>query len=125
MRALVVDDSRAMRSLISGFLRDFGFEVMEACNGQEALTRLQENGKADLVLVDWNMPQMNGYEFICAVRADATYENTILVMVTAETDLSHVTQALDAGVSEYIMKPFTLEGLQEKLALLGLNPIAG
>ena len=125
MRALVVDDSRAMRSVIGKLLRELGFEVMDASNGKEALVRLQENSKFDLALVDWNMPEMNGYEFICAVRADSSYEKTMLVMVTAETEMTRVTQALDAGVSEYIMKPFTKEGLQEKLALLGLTPITG
>ena len=122
MRALIVDDSRAMRSKIGGLLREIGFEVAEACDGADALNRIREGGEVDLALVDWNMPQMNGYEFICAMRADSSHEKTTLVMVTAETEMDRVTQALDAGASEYIMKPFTRESLQEKLVMLGLNP---
>lgn len=122
MRALVVDDSRAMRSLIGGLLREIGFEVAEACDGADALQRIREGGEVDLALVDWNMPQMNGYEFICAMRADSAHEKTTLVMVTAETEMERVNQALNAGASEYIMKPFTKESLREKLGILGLNP---
>jgi two-component system chemotaxis response regulator CheY len=122
MRALVVDDSRAMRSMIGGLLREIGFEVSEACDGADALKRIREGGEVDLALVDWNMPQMNGYEFICAMRSDSSHEGTTLVMVTAETEMDRVTQALNAGASEYIMKPFTRESLKEKLGMLGLNP---
>ncbi len=114
-----------MRSLIVTLLRGIGFDVLEACDGQEALTRLRQCGSTELALVDWNMPRMNGCEFIRAVRADHDFDRTQLVMVTAETDLLHVNEALRAGASEYIMKPFTKEGLQEKLALLGLNPAIG
>lgn len=122
MRALVVDDSRAMRSMIGGLLREIGFEVCEACDGADALKRIREEGEVDLALVDWNMPQMNGYEFICAMRADSSHEKTTLVMVTAETEMERVNQALTAGASEYIMKPFNRDTLKEKLGLLGLHP---
>ena len=125
MRALVVDDSRAMRSMIGGLLREIGFEVSEACDGADALKRIREDGEVDLALVDWNMPQMNGYEFICAMRSDTSHEGTALVMVTAETEMERVNQALTAGASEYIMKPFTRDSLKEKLEMLGLNPRQG
>ena len=122
MHVLVVDDSRAMRSILGSILRDAGFEVSEASDGGEALKSLQKNGKVPLILVDWNMAPLDGYEFIKAVRADHAYDETRLVMVTTETEIEQVTRALEAGANEYIMKPFTKETLLEKLALLGIVP---
>ena len=122
MHVLVVDDSRAMRSILGSLLKTAGFEVSEAGDGTEALERLKENGKFEVVLVDWNMPPLDGFEFIKAVRADHTYDDTRLVMVTTETEMEQVTRALEAGANEYIMKPFTKETLLEKLALLGIVP---
>ena len=122
MHVLVVDDSRAMRSILGSLLKTAGFEVSEAGDGTEALERLKENGKFEVVLVDWNMPPLDGFEFIKAVRADHTYDDTRLVMVTTETEMEQVTLALEAGANEYIMKPFTKETLLEKLALLGIAP---
>ena len=122
MHALIVDDSKAMRSVLRSILREMGFEVSEAGNGREALERLRENRKIDLALVDWNMPEMNGFEFVCAMRADSAYDRMCVLMVTTETDLGRITQALDAGANEYLMKPFTKESLQGKMALLGISP---
>ncbi|ATX82887.1 two-component system, chemotaxis family, response regulator CheY [Mariprofundus ferrinatatus] len=121
MRALIVDDSKAMRMIIGRTVKALGFEIIEACHGREALERLQDSGTFDVALVDWNMPEMNGYEFICAVRADAAYNDMKIVMVTTEAEMSQVIKALEAGANEYIMKPFTKEMIQEKLQLLGLN----
>lgn len=120
MRALVVDDSRAMRMLIAKTLKEIGFEVVEAAQGQEALASLSAGEEFDLLLVDWNMPIMNGYELICAVRANLLLSNVRVMMITSETSLSQVQQALDAGANEYLMKPFTKELLVEKLTLLGM-----
>ena len=120
MRALVVDDSRAMRLILRRMLREVGFEVFEASNGREALEVLQEIGKPDLILVDWNMPEMNGFEFICAVRANQSFDNILMMMVTTETEMTQVVKALDAGVNEYVMKPFTKEVILEKLDLMGI-----
>lgn len=120
MRALVIDDSRTMRLIIKKLLRDVGFQVAEAENGADALTALRAAPPPDLVLVDWNMPVMNGVEFIQAVRADPTYAQLPIVMVTTETELTQVEVALSAGASEYVMKPFTKEVIIEKLNLLGL-----
>ena len=122
MHVLVVDDSRAMRSILGSLLKTAGFEVSEAGDGTEAMERLKENGKFEVVLVDWNMPPLDGFEFIKAVRADHTYDDTRLVMVTTETEMEQVSRALEAGANEYIMKPFTKETLLEKLALLGIVP---
>lgn len=120
MRAMVVDDSRAMRHMLGKMLKALGFEVSEAGNGREGVERLRESGPLDLALVDWNMPEMNGYEFVCAVRADKAYEAMPLVMVTTETEMEQVAKALAAGANEYVMKPFTPAALTEKLALLGV-----
>ena len=122
MHVLVVDDSRAMRAILRSFLQEAGFEVSEACDGREALERLKENGKFQLILIDWNMPPLDGYELLQALRADHAHDNTHLVMVTTETEMEQVTRALEAGANEYIMKPFTKETLLEKLALLGIVP---
>jgi two-component system, chemotaxis family, chemotaxis protein CheY len=122
MRALIVDDSRAIRSIIKNILKELGFETLEAGHGREALDRLKQNGAVDLAMVDWNMPEMNGFEFVKAVRADASYQGTRLVMCTTETEIGLVVQALEAGANEYLMKPFNKEAVVEKLALLGFGP---
>ena len=121
MRALVVDDSRAIRKSLSRLLVQIGFDVVEAANGKEALERPKENGQTDVCLVDWNMPVMDSYEFICAVRADSAYADVRLMMVTTESELEQMVKALDAGADDYVMKPFTAEVIREKLNLLGIN----
>ena len=123
MRVLVVDDSRAARSLIGRMMRELGFDVVEAAQGREALDHLESNAPVDLALVDWNMPEMNGLEFVVAARADQRYQAMPIVMCTSETEVSQMTRALGAGASEYIMKPFTKEILRGKLDLLGM-PVA-
>jgi two-component system, chemotaxis family, chemotaxis protein CheY len=120
MHALVVDDSRAMRSILSHILRQLGFEVSEAANGRDALNQLGQFGRFDLALVDWNMPEMNGLEFVRQVRSDSRHNELRLMMVTTETEMSQVATALQQGANEYVMKPFTKEIIQDKLELLGL-----
>jgi len=120
VRALVIDDSKAMRSILGRMLRGLGFEVVEAGDGQDALEKLKVAGKVDLALVDWNMPEMNGVEFVQAVRAEHAYDGTLLMMVTTETEMGKVSKALEAGANEYVMKPFTQEVILEKLQILGL-----
>jgi two-component system, chemotaxis family, chemotaxis protein CheY len=122
MKALVIDDSRTMRTILARILKQLGFETAEAEHGRAGLARLREVGTVDLALVDWNMPEMNGYDFLQAVRADRAYDAMRVVMVTTEADLEHVQRALVAGANEYVMKPFTSEMLAEKLALLGIEP---
>ncbi len=121
MRALVIDDSRATRSIIREILKGFGFDVVEAANGREALDRLREVGRVDLALVDWNMPVMNGLEFVQAVRAESAYDAMPLMMVTTESDMTNMILALESGANEYVMKPFTRDVLREKIELLGIN----
>jgi two-component system chemotaxis response regulator CheY len=122
VKALIVDDSRAMRMMLKKVLLAHGFETLfEAGNGREGIERLEESGPVDLVLVDWNMPVMDGLEFVSEVRKNQGYKDTRLMMVTTESEVTQMSRALDAGANEYVMKPFTPEGLREKLSILGLG----
>lgn len=123
MRALVVDDSRAVRMMLKRMLAEAGFdELYEAGDGKEALERLDEIGATpDVILVDWNMPEMNGLDLVRAVRSDAERRDVPIVMVTTETEINQVVRALAAGANEYVMKPFTKEIISDKLDLLGIN----
>ena len=123
MRALVIDDSKAIRIILRRLLAELGFEVVEAADGRQALGRLAElEPRPDLVLVDWNMPEMNGLEFVREVRGSGGNDDVTMVMVTTETESSQVVRALAAGANEYVMKPFTRDVLVDKLSLLGLVP---
>jgi two-component system chemotaxis response regulator CheY len=119
MEALVIDDSRAVRLLVGNILREQGFDVLDAGHGQEGLERLRENPEIGLVLVDWNMPVMDGLEFIQAVRRERAWDGVRIVMVTTETESEQVQRAISAGANEYVMKPFTPDVLVAKLSLLG------
>ena len=121
MRVLIVDDSRAIRRIIGEIMKQLGFVVTEAGNGIEALQRLEELGAPDLVLVDWNMPEMNGLDFIKAVRANPAYSDLPLMMVTTETEMERMALAFMAGVNEYDMKPFDKATILDKLQLLGIG----
>ena len=120
MLALIVDDSRTMRLVLKKILNEVGFEVSEAEDGSEALIRLKELDRVDLMLVDWNMPVMDGLEFVRAVRQDNAYDEVPLMMVTTEDTMDRVVEALNAGANEYVMKPFTSESIIEKLEILDL-----
>ena len=124
MRAIVIDDSRAMRGILRRILTGMSFEVIEAKDGQEALSRLAETGRPDLAVVDWNMPNMNGFEFLKAIRADHSFDPMLVVMVTTEVEMLQVASALEAGANEYVMKPFTEDGMRDKLQLLGFGQAA-
>jgi two-component system chemotaxis response regulator CheY len=120
MQALVVDDSRAMRAILTRLLTGLGFDVAQAGDGQEALEVLAGGGLPDVILVDWNMPVMDGLTFIKQCRAHEAYRDIVLMMVTTESEQSNIVRALAAGAHEYVIKPFTEEVIQEKLQLLGL-----
>jgi two-component system chemotaxis response regulator CheY len=122
MKAMVVDDSRSMRAILSKQLRELGFEVREAAGGREALRLLSEGGAVDLVLLDWNMPEMDGAELLAILRSEPAYRAMRVMMVTTESEMSQVSVALEAGANEYLMKPFDRDSLVEKLVLLGLDP---
>ena len=121
-RALVVDDSRPIRRIQSGILQELGFETEVAVNGKEALELLQDRPNPDVVLVDWNMPEMDGLEFTKAVRRDAQLSELTLLMVTTETEMDQMLRALTAGVDEYLMKPFVKDDLVNKLRIVGVVP---
>lgn len=119
MRALIVDDSRAMRTILRKIVTECGYnEIDEAEHGTEALVMLRRSGPPDLMLVDWNMPSMTGIELVTRVRKDDTFSCSVIMMVTIETEMSNVSQALDAGADEYLMKPFTHETLRERIEML-------
>lgn len=120
MRALIVDDSRALRRILGDMLRHLGYDVTEAVNGRDALEHLDDGISPDVMLVDWNMPEMNGLEFIKRVRAQDRFAETPLMMVTTETEMEQMATALAAGANEYVMKPFGKEMIADKLQLLGL-----
>lgn len=122
-QALVVDDSRAVRMILSRTMKDLGYEVREAANGKEALALVEAAvGRISLVLADWNMPEMNGLELLKGLRRNPALSSLAVIMVTTETELDQMAAALEAGANEYVMKPFTREILLEKLQLLGIHP---
>jgi two-component system chemotaxis response regulator CheY len=122
-KALVVDDSRAVRMILSKTLKELGYEVREAANGREALEVMAaEQTKVSLVLADWNMPEMNGLDLLKALRRQPELASLVVVMVTTETELSQMMAALEAGANEYVMKPFTRDILVEKLQMAGVHP---
>ena len=115
------DDSRAMRMILSRKLQQFGYEVAQAANGKDALEQIQrERPDVSLFLVDWNMPEMNGLDFIKNLRAQPKFQTTPVMMVTTETEADQITAALEAGANEYVIKPFTEDVIEEKLRQLGL-----
>lgn len=120
MKALVVDDSRPIRRIESEILKELGFETSDACNGKEALDSLQSEPLPNVVLVDWNMPEMDGLEFLKTVRKDERYADLVVLMVTTETETDQMLRALTAGANEYLMKPFQKDGLVDKLRLVGV-----
>jgi len=107
--------------IIGRTLKSLGFEITEAGNGREGLDAIAAKGPFELALVDWNMPVMDGLEFVCNARTNPANQNMRIMMVTTETEQSQVTRALEAGASEYLMKPFPPEAIAEKLAILGLK----
>lgn len=123
MKALVIDDSRTMRRIVSSVLKDFGYEVVEAGDGQQALDALEAGEGFDLACIDWNMPVMDGLTFVTKVRENRAWRGITLMMVTTESEHGQIVRALAAGAHEYLIKPFTPDALRDKLELLGLLPI--
>lgn len=119
-RALVVDDSKAVRTILRRYLSELGFGVIEAGDGAAALSLLKQDHAVDVALVDWNMPEMDGLAFIRAVRSDAVFEKVKLMVVTTEMEVGRVAEAMESGAQGYILKPLTKDTLKEKLAGIGL-----
>jgi len=119
MRALIVDDSSFVREYLRHLLDRMGIACEEAVDGSDALAVLTEQKEFDLMLLDVNMPVMNGLECVKAVRQARLHPGMKVMMVTTEADNSFITTALDNGADEFLMKPFTPESLREKMMLLG------
>jgi two-component system chemotaxis response regulator CheY len=118
MKILVVDDFSTMRKIVRNILQQMGFtNIEEAEDGKIALKRLQD-GDIEFIISDWNMPNMMGIDLLKSVRADEKLKSVPFLMVTAESQKENVLQAVQAGVSNYIVKPFTAEIMEEKMKLI-------
>lgn len=112
---LVVDDFATMRRIVKGALKQLEFKnIIEAEDGNGAMTMLKKE-KVDLILSDWNMPNMNGLQLLKAVREEEKLKGIPFIMITAEGQKDNIMQAIQAGVSNYVMKPFTADTLKEKM----------
>jgi len=123
LKLLVVDDSSTMRRIIKNTLSRLGHEdILEGGDGVEGWNTLDKNPNVDMLITDWNMPEMNGLELVKKVRADARFKDLPIIMVTTEGGKAEVITALKAGVNNYIVKPFTPQVLKEKLgAVMGIE----
>ena len=123
MKLLVVDDSSTMRRIIKNTLARLGHkDVLEGADGLEGWSALDANPDIDMLITDWNMPEMNGLELVKKVRADSRFTDLPIIMVTTEGGKAEVITALKAGVNNYIVKPFTPQVLKEKLgAVMGIE----
>ena len=117
---LVIDDSKLIRTIHGRMLTKLGLKVREAEHGEDALARCREE-MPDVVLVDWNMPVMDGFAFVKALRIMPEGKRPRVVLCTIESDLDHITKALAEGADEYIMKPFDMDILATKLAAAGIS----
>ncbi len=116
---LIVDDSRVIRQVARRILEDLDFSVREASDGQQALESCR-SAMPDAILLDWNMPVMTGIEFLRMLREERSGDDPVVVFCTTENDVSRITEAINAGANEFIMKPFDREILSAKLAEVGL-----
>ena len=124
-KALIVDDSKAIRIILGRILRELGYEVCEAVDGKDALKVIEsEKAAVQLVLADWNMPKMNGLDLVKHLRQIPELASLKVIMVTTETEVDHIVSALEAGANEYVMKPFTKDIIRGKLEMVGILPVA-
>lgn len=122
MKALIIDDAITVRMMTKAFLKELGFDDIHiAENGLEALEKLNESDDFALILVDWNMPLMNGLDFIKIVRQEPNYSDLKIMMMTTENSMDKIIEAMDAGINEYMMKPFSKEVLADKLQIMGVD----
>ena len=124
MRILIVDDSRVMRQIVTRTLRQAGYsghDLVEAGNGVEGLAAVAQH-EPDLVLSDWNMPEMNGIDFVRNLRATPQGKSVPVLMVTTNAANADVAEALKAGVNNYVVKPFTADTLKEKINAVAAHP---
>ncbi|MCA9732765.1 response regulator [candidate division KSB1 bacterium] len=115
MKALTIDDSQTVRTLVRNILEENKFEVLEAINGAEGLKVIEVNKDIDVIFLDWEMPVMDGYGFLSKVRSEKLADNSRIIMLTTLNKMTNILQAIDAGADEYLMKPFTPEMVMEKI----------
>ena len=125
MRVMIVDDSRAQRMMLRRMVENLGFETEEAEHGQEALDKLSVDDPVDVMLVDWNMPVMDGLALVKAIRAIRGFAEMTVLMVSSESDPGKMMKALLAGADDYLVKPVSQEIISEKLGVLGVLDPAG
>ena len=118
-RCLIVDDSRVVRTVAGRIVKDLSFSVSEAAHGAEALEMCRKE-MPDAILLDWNMPVMNGLDFLRALRREDHGKDPVVVFCTNENDAEHISEAIRAGANEYIMKPFDAEIVESKFSEVGL-----
>lgn len=116
MKALVVDDSKMVRMVQQRALESMGWEVVQAGNGEEGLAALERAGAVQLVLADWQMPVMDGLAMVRRIRADERFKNVVIIMVSSNAVLESIQEALDAGANDFVMKPFSVEALKERVS---------
>lgn len=122
MKALIVDDAKVVRVALGRIMNQLGYETVKAEDGQQALAAMAEHPDMDVVMLDWNMPVMNGYDFLMALRQMPEHASSPkVIMVTTETGMPQMLKALAGGADEYIMKPFDKEMVAGKLEMVGLE----
>ena len=121
MRALIIDDSRANRMVLQRFLKEFGFETTEAENALDAIWKLNKGEDITLITVDYNMPKMTGSQFVRVVREKPELKEVPIIMITSDNSAQRMTEALQAGTNEFLVKPFTKEMIEQKLITLGFD----
>ncbi len=121
-KVLVVDDARVVRITLREIMKTLGYEILEAADGEQAIEKIKEHPDVNLIMLDWHMPVMNGYDFLVFLRGLPEHgSNPPVIMVTTEASMPSMLKALAAGADEYIMKPFDIELIKSKLDILGLT----
>jgi two-component system chemotaxis response regulator CheY len=120
---MIVDDCEFTKKYLTRCLTELGFHVESAASGEDAILKLQDSAKPDVILIDWVMPGMPGPELVSWLRAQNSFQTTPILMVTAQKELTHISEALMKGADEYVMKPFSKESIAEKLKLVGIDTV--
>lgn len=122
MKVLIVDDSGPVRRIMRRMFQEMGHEAFEAADGKEALSQLKADAGIGLMMLDWNMPTMDGMQLLEALQSkEGSIQKPTVILVSTENQMEKIVYALSKGADEYIMKPFTKEILEEKLAILGIE----